>query len=165
VKDDIQNTIEQIIGKMTKRMMMVLQTFNNRIALALQYRAFQNPMSMREQHELALSDIENRISLSIHKRLYDARESLNRIKDLHLLVKNRLQNYKHVFMMNASKVEHLSPVAVLKRGYSITLKGNTSVASDQGIRQGDEVKVIVYDGSMNCEVQSTSNEVNFGKKS
>jgi exodeoxyribonuclease VII large subunit len=165
VKEDIQDTIEQIMEKMTKRMVMLLQTFNNRIALVLQYRAFQNPISMLEQHELTLSDVENRISLSIHKRLYDMKESLNRIKDLHLLVKNRLQNFKHVFMMNASKVEHLSPVAVLKRGYSITLKGNTSIASVQGIRQGDDVKVIVYDGSMNCEVQSTSNEVSFGKKS
>ncbi|HXK65585.1 MAG TPA: exodeoxyribonuclease VII large subunit, partial [Spirochaetota bacterium] len=94
----------------------------------------------------------------------DTKERLSRVRDLELIIKNRLQNYWHIFMMNASKLEHLSPVSVLKRGYSITLKDSQIVSSIKKIHQGDTIRVIVYDGSMQCDIQLVNEEVSFGKK-
>lgn len=164
VKAELIAAIDTYTTRMVRRLAMMVESFANRIALITRRRVFQNPMSLVENYELTLADIENRLQALMQKRMTNARERLSRIKDLELIIKNRLQNYRHIFMMNASKLEHLSPVSVLKRGYSITIKDSKVVSSIQTIHKGDGVRVIVYDGSMECDVQSVSREVDFGKK-
>jgi len=164
VKAELVAAIETHTKRMLRRLAMMVESFANRIALITRRRVFQNPMSLVENYELTLADIENRLQSLMQKRITGTKERLSRVKDLELIIKNRLQNYWHIFMMNASKLEHLSPVSVLKRGYSITLKDSQVVSSIQMIHKGDGVRVIVYDGSMQCDVQSVSSEVGFGKK-
>ncbi|MCX8125190.1 MAG: exodeoxyribonuclease VII large subunit [Spirochaetes bacterium] len=164
VKDDLLATINNSTQRMLRRLFMMVQTFNNRIALVTRRRVFQNPLSMVENYELALADTQNRMLAAMHKHIAGARERLSSLKDLQLIMKNRLQNYWHIFMMQASKVEHLSPVNVLKRGYSITMKDNRVISSITNVHRGDSVHVIVYDGSLECEIQSVRTEVGFGKK-
>lgn len=164
VKADLLAAIDNYTVRMARRITMMVQSFANRIMLIAKRRVFQNPLSLVEHYELTLADTENRLQVAMHKRLTTAKERLSTIKDLHLIIKNRLQNYWHIFMMQASKIEHLSPVSVLKRGYSITMKDAHVVSSVTGVTQGDNVKIILYDGSMQCEVQTLSDEVSFGKK-
>lgn len=164
VKAELIAAIDNYTMRMMRRLTMMVQSFANRIMLIVRRRVFQNPMSLVENYELALADAENRIQALMHKRITDTKERLSRVKDLELIIKNRLQNYWHIFMMNASKLEHLSPVSVLKRGYSITLKDSQIVSSIKKIHQGDTVRIIVYDGSMQCDVQLVNEEVSFGKK-
>lgn len=164
VKAELIAAIDNYTMRMMRRLTMMVQSFANRIMLIVRRRVFQNPMSLVENYELALADAENRIQALMHKRITDTKERLSRVRDLELIIKNRLQNYWHIFMMNASKLEHLSPVSVLKRGYSITLKDSQIVSSIKKIHQGDTVRVIVYDGSMQCDVQLVNEEVSFGKK-
>ncbi|GAB4220398.1 MAG: exodeoxyribonuclease VII large subunit [Spirochaetota bacterium] len=164
VKAELIAAIDNYTMRMMRRLTMMVQSFANRIMLIVRRRVFQNPMSLVENYELALADAENRIQALTHKCITDTKERLSRVRDLELIIKNRLQNYWHIFMMNASKLEHLSPVSVLKRGYSITLKDSQIVSSIKKIHQGDTVRVIVYDGSMQCDVQLVNEEVSFGKK-
>lgn len=164
VKAELIAAIDNYTMRMVRRLTMMVQSFANRIMLIVRRRVFQNPMSLVENYELALADAENRIQALTHKRITDIKERLSRVRDLELIIKNRLQNYWHIFMMNASKLEHLSPVSVLKRGYSITLKDSQIVSSIKKIHQGDTVRVIVYDGSMQCDIQLVNEEVSFGKK-
>lgn len=164
VKAELVAAIDTYTFRMLRRLAMMVESFANRMTLITKRRVFQNPMSMVENYELALADIENRLQSLIQKRITGSKERLSRIKDLELIIKNRLQNYWHIFMMNASKLEHLSPVSVLKRGYSITIKDSQVVSSIRKIQKGDAIRVIVYDGSIEGDVQSVSSEVGFGKK-
>ncbi len=164
VKADLMAAINNYAMRVSRRLSLICESFANRIALITQRRVFQNPMSLVENFELTLSDTENRLQSLMQKRITEIKERVSRIKDLELMIKNRLQNYWHIYMMQASKLEHLSPVSVLKRGYSITLKDSQVVSSIQKIQTGDSVRVVVYDGSIQCDVQSVSEEVSFGKK-
>ncbi len=164
VKAELIAAIDNYTMRMLRRLTMMVQSFANRMMLIVRRRVFQNPMSLIESYELMLDDTENRLQVLMHKRIADTKERLSRVKDLELIIKNRLQNYRHIFMMNASKLEHLSPVSVLRRGYSITLKDSQVISSIKNVHQGDNVRVIVYDGSMQCDVQKVSEEVSFGKK-
>lgn len=164
VKADLMAAINNYAMRVSRRLSLICESFANRIALITRRRVFQNPMSLVENFELTLSDTENRLQSLMQKRITEIKERVSRIKDLELMIKNRLQNYWHIYMMQASKLEHLSPVSVLKRGYSITLKDSQVVSSIQKIQTGDSVRVVVYDGSIQCDVQSVSEEVSFGKK-
>jgi exodeoxyribonuclease VII large subunit len=52
------------------------------------------------------------------------------------------------------KLETVSPLATLSRGYSITRKGSTVIQSAHQIKPGDEVTATFREGEANCQVIS-----------
>ena len=57
----------------------------------------------------------------------------------------------------AGKLDALSPLAVLGRGYSIASKNNVIIKSCKDVEINDSVKIRLKDGEINCTV----NEVNY----
>lgn len=57
-----------------------------------------------------------------------------------------------LFNAYAGKLDAVSPLGTLARGYSITLKGNTTVRSIDDVEEKDELSIIVNDGKIKCEV-------------
>ena len=57
----------------------------------------------------------------------------------------------------AGKLDVLSPLGVLKRGYSICLdsRSGESIADSGSVRKGDAVTVVLRKGSLDCEVRGT----------
>lgn len=56
------------------------------------------------------------------------------------------------------KIKDLSPYAVLKRGYSITISGTTGTAlrSSSGICKGDRLNILLSDGELDCIVEKVN---------
>ena len=71
-----------------------------------------------------------------------------------------LSNYKHRFISNAAKLDALSPLKVLYRGYAMvqTDDGN-AVRSAKGIAVGDNVKVFLSDGSFKANVTDVKESI------
>ncbi len=63
---------------------------------------------------------------------------------------------RYRLMSLASKLETLSPMAVLSRGYSITENKNGVVRNAASLKKGDRVDVIFEDGKVLCEVKAVS---------
>ena len=85
-------------------------------------------------------------------------ERKQELKLLHLQLMNRMQsrrdqvsNRKQVL---AEKLDSLSPLAVLKRGYSICrhLASGRLIQSSRAVKEGDLLEVILGEGSLNCQV-------------
>lgn len=65
----------------------------------------------------------------------------------------RLQFDEQAFLTLAAKLDSLSPLATLKRGYAIvTGKDHTVLHSAKQVEKGDKIKVRVMEGSLYCEV-------------
>lgn len=58
----------------------------------------------------------------------------------------------------AAKIEALSPMAVLARGYSLAFKANAPVTSVESIAKGDEISIRLVDGTARCIVQETASD-------
>ena len=57
--------------------------------------------------------------------------------------------------MNIAKLDALSPLAVLTRGYSITQGGDGKVLRDAAeVKPGDKLKIRLERGKLNAEVLS-----------
>jgi exodeoxyribonuclease VII large subunit len=56
-----------------------------------------------------------------------------------------------------SNLDNLSPLAILKRGYSITRKypSDEIVIDAQSVERGERVKVKLYRGEIICEVEES----------
>lgn len=82
------------------------------------------------------------------QRLDNACESLlNKISD-------KLTKSQSDLSLSIAKLDSLSPLKTLSRGFSIALKGKKKVTSLNDITQNDEIKVLFSDGEANCTVNS-----------
>lgn len=78
---------------------------------------------------------------------------------------HNLELYFGRFNALTEMLDAVSPLATLKRGYSITLKLPEEFAIDtvEKAKKGDEVKVILQDGEMKCNVNEVERTDKFKK--
>lgn len=82
------------------------------------------------------------------QRLDNAEESiLNKMTD-------KLSKSQSDLTLLIAKLDSLSPLKTLSRGYTLALKGENKVTSVKDISKSDEIKLIFSDGEANCTVNS-----------
>ncbi len=69
-----------------------------------------------------------------------------------LMTKNRISVLNNRFSLLAGKLDGLSPVKTLIRGYSITASKDGVVSSVKHVNKEDNVKVYVQDGCFDCKI-------------
>ena len=107
-----------------------------------QFISLRNQKIERQQHKIQLN--------SPIKRLAEQKASLQRLEQKLLDAMDRkLLNTRHQLAMAAEKLETVSPLATLKRGYSITQteQGKVVTQSSQ-IKTGDTLVTRLSDGEV-----------------
>ena len=69
-----------------------------------------------------------------------------------LSVQRKLDSETARFSSTAARLDALSPLKVMARGYSIVTKDEKVVASSKALTKGDRITVGFSDGERNCEV-------------
>lgn len=64
-----------------------------------------------------------------------------------------VEQKQHAFALQAAKLDSISPLAVLGRGYSVTQKDYAVIRSTQQVSWGDELVTTVEDGTITSVVQ------------
>ncbi len=83
-----------------------------------------------------------------------------RVKDNVATLNKRLSHAMHTYLKNkkselgghVSLLQSVSPLSTLARGYSITMKENSTVNHVDDVEIGDEVKTRVTDGEITSKV-------------
>ena len=123
-----------------------------------------------------LDKYENRLAISLNKKLelmklrYEKvmnlrvfKEPLLRIQDeyvrldnmIKLIYDKTIEKYKEsnfVFANLVSKLDSLSPLKTLTRGYSIVQKDNKIIKSKSDLKDGDNIKITLVDGDISAIV-------------
>lgn len=66
--------------------------------------------------------------------------------------KNIYNNKRNSFLINLNKLEALSPISTLKRGYSITSINGKVLNNSSSIKLGDELDIVLYKGKIRTKV-------------
>ena len=69
-----------------------------------------------------------------------------------LSIRRKLDSENARFSAAAARLDALSPLKVMARGYSIVTKDKKVVTSSELLKRGDTVTVGFADGERNCEV-------------
>ncbi|MBR5480032.1 MAG: exodeoxyribonuclease VII large subunit [Clostridia bacterium] len=87
----------------------------------------------------------------------ERRITLDRISDrLVNVIKQKNASNREVFVRLASKLDAMSPLKVLGRGYSFaTDEGGDIIKSVDNVKSGDQITMCVQDGKINCTVKNT----------
>lgn len=101
--------------------------------------------------------ISNLKSQSPKNKLKELELKVNNLKDkVNLSMQNNIENKKLKFIELVSKLNALSPLAILDRGYSITYNndGGTNLKTITAVKVNDLLNIRVIDGTIECQVKN-----------
>jgi len=130
----------------------------------LERRADDLTARLRQAMRVALGDARHRVTLaaralragSPHVRAAHGRERRAHLDaTLARAIARRLDRERHRLVAVSGRLDSLSPLAVLGRGYSLTLSAERRVIrSWREVRAGDGVRVLLGEGSLDCRVDT-----------
>lgn len=108
--------------------------------------------TLRERSERAA---ESRFLKRPKDELYSKAQDIDYLcKRLGQAALGQLSSKRNRLTLQMSRLDDMSPMATLQRGYTICRDNNTTVLTKvKQVKTGDKVQIIMSDGSLDCEVQ------------
>jgi exodeoxyribonuclease VII large subunit len=180
-KKEIKNILRYLRGRLENEMVQIFE--GHRTYLSHLVRIFGEPEKKIEEYFLRMDDLVNRLRLLASWTLRRKREKelhlreslllrspMERLKNLRSFlseVRKRMgQDVNHATEIRRhrvagilGKLDSLSPLSILQRGYSITrrLPSLQILREASLVKEGDRVEVKLYKGSLVCAVEKTEN--------
>lgn len=115
---------------------------------------FTNPISIYQTKEMFFDNIIDRLKYAITNLVSKQEKKFLEIKNSYIL-KNPYQlldKKSNRYLQIVSKLETLSPLLTLKRGYSMVSINKTIQTSSKNLKKGTQIEVEFHDGKINAEV-------------
>ena len=178
-KKEIKNILNYLGGRLESQMLQFLQGYQ--IHLSHLIKIFKEPEKKIEEYFLRVDDLVNRLRLlsswTLKRRgekclhLSESlliRNPVQRVKSLRLFISEErkrlgqeirysIEIQRHRMKGILGKLDSLSPISILQRGYSITRKlPSLQILKDASyVKEGDKVEVKLYQGTLLCGVEKT----------
>ncbi|MDH4199585.1 MAG: exodeoxyribonuclease VII large subunit [Spirochaetia bacterium] len=115
---------------------------------------YRNPEILIIDYYRLLDEKENRIKNALSGILERFKNKISRMSDLENIIEKRLMQGRNQFEQLSEKLEAFSPLATLKRGYSVLYQGDKIMNSIKNIHENDKITVRTFDGRLHAIVQS-----------
>ena len=115
---------------------------------------FKNPATIYQTKEMVFDNILERLKFSLTNLVNVKEKELIKVKNSYIL-KNPykiLDKKSNKYLQVISKLETLSPLLTIKRGYTITKKDDKIINSVKSVKKGDKVNIMFTDGDIDAEV-------------
>jgi exodeoxyribonuclease VII large subunit len=176
-KRDMKNILQYLGGRLEKEMVQVLEEY--RIHLSHLMKVFREPKRKTEEYILRVDDLLGRLRFlarwSLRRKRekvvhlsegLDFRNPIEKLKKTRLFVTEKrkhlekriayfLGSERQAVGMLLGKLDSLSPLAILRRGYSITRKlpSREILRNAAQVREGDKVEVKLHQGALLCGIE------------
>ena len=115
---------------------------------------FKNPISIYQSKEMLFDSIIERLKFSLTNLTNIKEKELIKLMNSYVL-KNPYQlldKKSNKYLQLISKLETLSPLLTLKRGYTITKKDGKVISSSKDLKKKDKLSIEFSDGNIDAEV-------------
>ena len=165
VKLNVQEYLDHLKARSYVALLAYIREMNTRIEGIMSRRIFLHPLEIVYNQELILNDVENRMVSFMKESIAGKRNQFLMLPDLRRLMSTLIKDKKHRYSIALKNLDSLSPLAVLRRGYSIARdERGELVRSIRNVSSGDLLDLLLTDGIVNCTVNSKHSEVYLGKK-
>ncbi|MEP0073873.1 MAG: exodeoxyribonuclease VII large subunit [Marinomonas sp.] len=176
-RNQLVRQIEQQEKQLTRRMSRILEQSQQQLDFTT--KRIRHPKERIEQQQSQLNQLMHRLQQNMHRkvseqqiqtqnlahrlagnspsrRISQEKQALNNIDTrLAHALRNNLTNKQTAFARIIDKLNLVSPLNTLSRGYAIASKDEQVIRSINDVEKGDAIKVRVQDGEVSCTVKTT----------
>ena len=151
---DIKNLLNQLKIRLNNTIINELNTYKKKLSNIKDRNIFKNPITIYQTKEIVFDSIIERLKYSLTNLYHVKGKELLRIKNSYIFQKpyQIIDNKSNKYLQLVSKLETLSPLKTLQRGYTITRTNNKVINSVKKIKKGDILEIEFNDGSIKSEV-------------
>lgn len=153
-KKDVENYLNQLKIRLNTVLSNKLRNYNDRLNSIRTRNIFRNPMVIYQQKDMLFDSYIERLKYSVSNLFNQKEKNLLTIRNSYIF-KNPYQildKKANKYLQLVSKLEPLSPLLTLRRGYTVTRKGNKVVTLSKDLKKKDILEVEFSDGIIKTEV-------------
>ncbi len=153
-KEDVKDVVNNLKIRSHKVIKHTLQINKQKLNEIKNRYIFKNPLNLylakEQQFDVALERLKNNIKTLIvsKQQVLGEIKASYVFKDPSKIIDTKINKYTNIL----GKLETLSPLKTLKRGYTITKKENKIVTSIKDLKKDDLLEIEFDDGSINTKV-------------
>ena len=153
-KADVENYINQLKIRLNKAMQHKLHINIQKLEEIRSRYIFQNPIAIYQAKELQFDTLIERLKFAGKNLITIKEKKYISIMSSYVFQnpKKLLEIKKNKYLQLISKLEPLSPLLTIKRGYTITKKDGKVITSSKDLHQDDMVELSFNDGIVNAKV-------------
>lgn len=151
---DMKNYLNQVNIRLNNTINNKINNNKRKLNDIMARNIFKNPMIIYEKKELQFDSILERLKFSL-KSLTSAKEKeLIKVKNSYILKNPHqlLEKKGNKYLQLVSKLETLSPLLTLQRGYTMTKKEGKVITKRKDLKKKDIIEIAFSDGSVNAEI-------------
>lgn len=152
---DMKNYLNQVNIRLNNTINNKINNNKRKLNDIMARNIFKNPMIIYEKKELYFDSILERLKFSL-KSLTSAKEKeLIKVKNSYILKNPHqlLEKKGNKYLQLVSKLETLSPLLTLQRGYTMTKKEGKVITKSTDLKKKDIIEIVFSDGSVNVEIK------------
>ncbi len=153
-KADVASLLMQITARLEKDMHHIIELDKNKLSEIMNRHIFKDPVSIYEVKEERFSNILDKLNKNILLIYKEKQNEYQKLKESIIFKKPEsiLDDQKNKFKLIVAKLDTLSPIKTLERGYSITKKDGHVIEKTSDVKKNDKLEVELKDGNINVEV-------------
>lgn len=151
---DVTNYLNQLKIRLNKAMQTKVEIQKQKLLEITSRYIFTNPISMYQTKEMVFDSLIDRLKYATTNLVTKKEKKYLELKNSYIfktpfqLIDKKANKYLQI----VSKLETLSPLETIKRGYTMTKKDNKVITSSKKIKKGDHLEINFSDGSVEAEV-------------
>ena len=153
-KTDVENYLNQLKIRLNKAIQHKININKQKLEEIESRYIFQNPIAIYQAKELQFDSILDRLKfvskniLSIKEKKYISIMSSYIFQNPEKIITSQ----KNKYLQLISKLEPLSPLLTIKRGYTITKKEDKIITSIKQLKKNDKIELTLTDGTIDAEI-------------
>lgn len=149
--------IEFSIARMNSAMYSKFRELSSHLSFLRSKRVFSNPGEIIFSRAMLVTDAEKKLASSMKLYLYQCKSRLSSIPSLSSAMRSLLKDKRHSFYLLLQTFDKLSPISLLKRGYSIVTNSRGEIVKQiQDTSVGESVSIEVSDGTLSGTITTIS---------
>lgn len=145
---------KQLKQLLYNQMIKRLELENKTLERLSRFYFFSNPEQLYANELLRVSQLEESLFHKLERFTNEHKNKHNLlVNKLLVLNNNKISNMKHHLDLNVLKLDALSPLKILSRGYSIVYKDNKMIKNKNDIAVNDSIDIKMNDGVIKAKVK------------
>ena len=151
---DVQNYLRQVNIRLNNTIINQIKNNKRKLNDILNRNIFKNPITIYQTKELQFDSLIERLKFSLTSLVNIKEKELIKVKNSYILKRpfDIVEKKSNKYLQLVSKLEALSPLKTLQRGYTLTKKDDKIINSSKKLKSKDKIEITFYDGEVKAEI-------------